>query len=102
METSLKGLFQSLCPQDVTVIIGRVVSDSPLSIQAVNDAKLTLHENLLCLPKHLTDYTVECDIEELGLSGGKIKINNALKTGEIVYLLRFNEKKRYYILDREG
>jgi hypothetical protein len=98
--TSIKEAFQKLIPKDVTVIKGRVTSTNPLTIQITNDDKLSLQANLLCVPKHLTNYTVDCNIE--GLGNTQITINNELRSGETVYLLRFNEKKRYYILDREG
>jgi hypothetical protein len=100
--TSLKEAIQNMTPQDSSVIMGKVTSASPLKIQAVNDDKLTIHGNLLCIPKHLTDYTVKCNIPEIGLSNAEITINNALKSGETVYLLRFNKNKKYYVLDREG
>ncbi|MDR2558883.1 MAG: DUF2577 domain-containing protein [Oscillospiraceae bacterium] len=99
-ETSLKTLIQSLMPDSTGIITGRVISANPLQIQDVNDMKFILHEKLLCLSRHLTDYTAACDIVSLNLRGAVIKINNALQVGDIVYLLSFNEGKKYYILDR--
>ena len=131
-QTSLKGLFQEMIPESVGVVRGKVVSASPLKIQVINDDKLLLSENLLCVPKHLTDYTTTCDLllgsgslgsqtKTDGQHGGHLsgdgshshslasfniysatlKVHNALKLGETVYLLSFNEGKKYYILDRE-
>lgn len=42
---------------------------------------------------HLVTYT---------LTKGTITVHNALKIGEVVYLLRYNGGKKYYILDRRG
>ena len=42
---------------------------------------------------HLVTYT---------LTKGTITVHNALKMGEVVYLLRYNGGKKYYILDRRG
>lgn len=117
-QTSLKGLFQKMIPDSVGVIRGKVVSASPLKIQVVNDDKLLLSENLLCVPRHLSNYTAACSISK-GEKGsvygpasdgsrltdftlsGSITIHNALKVGDTVYLLSFNEGKKYYVLDRE-
>ena len=173
---SIKGLFQGLVPEAMEIIRGRVTSTSPLQIQAVNDEKLTIHGNIMRLPKHLTDYTTTCDIsggefdsqttedgehthattdsgehrhpeiqssgehthepeieEESGahthpaiensghhshgnteeggshshnlktfsITGATIKMYNALRVGEIVFILSFNDGKTYYVLDRE-
>lgn len=35
------------------------------------------------------------------LTKGTITVYNALKVGEIIYLLRYNDGKKYYILDRK-
>lgn len=42
------------------------------------------------------------ELKTFSLHGAKIVIFNALKEGEIVLLLSFNEGKQYYILDRRG
>lgn len=148
-QTSLKALFQSMTPESMSVVRGEVISASPLKIQIINDEKMVLHENIICLPRHLTDYSTKCDIvlgegsvnsqtqlggahphgssgthsghtggdgahshpssegahthtlETFNVYGASIKIYNALKVGEIVFILSFNQGKKYYILDRE-
>ena len=42
---------------------------------------------------HLVTYT---------LTGGTITVFNALRVGDVVYLLPYNGGKQYYILDRRG
>ena len=42
---------------DGAVIEAKVISASPLKVQAVNDDKLVLSEATLVVPRHLTDYT---------------------------------------------
>jgi len=41
------------------------------------------------------------ELETFDITGATIKVCNALKVGETVYLLSFNEGKKYYVLDRE-
>lgn len=124
-ETSLKQMFQNMCPEGPSVIEGSVTSASPLKITLANDSKMVLTENSLIIPRHLTNY-------KTAISGGNIqnyyyvgsgenastapvspshvhalgKINvtvyNALAVGETVYLLSFNNGKQYYVLDRKG
>ena len=120
--TSIKSMFQSMIPDFTGVVLGKVISVSPLKIQVVNDDKLILNENLVIVPKHLTDYMTACDItlgngkldsktkkapaglyelESFNIYNATLKIHNALKIEDTVYLLSFNEGKKYYILDRE-
>lgn len=120
--TSIKSLFQSMIPDSTGVVLGKVLSASPLKIQVINDDKLILTEGITIVSKHLSDYTTECDLtldkgkldsktkkippgpyelESFNIHKAALKIYNALKPGETVYLLSFNEGKKYYVLDRE-
>ena len=120
--TSIKSMFQSMIPDSTGVVLGKVLSASPLKIQVVNDDKLILNENLVIIPKHLSDYETECDLtldkgrldgktkkvppgpyelETFNIYNAALKIHNALKPGDMIYLLSFNEGKKYYVLDRE-
>ena len=100
--TSLKELFQGMIPDFSEVLRGRVISNNPLQIQVLGDDKLILRSNIICLPRHLSDYTTSCDITLGNGVGATIKIYNALKVGETVFILSFNKGKKYYILDREA
>jgi hypothetical protein len=122
-----------MIPESMAVVRGKVISAAPLKIQVINDDKLILTENIICLPAHLQEYTTKCDIllsngtidsqtyndgehsqPDAGYGGAHvnhlqtfniwnavIKVHNALKVGEVVYILSFNQGKKYYILDRE-
>ena len=67
--TSIKELLQGMAPKSMEVIRGRVTRAAPLEIVAANDEKLVLNANTAVVPRHLTDYSAECDIE---LGGGAI------------------------------
>lgn len=41
-------------------------------------------------------------LKNFQLTGGKIILHTGLKAGEIVYLLSYNNGKKYYVLDRRG
>jgi hypothetical protein len=146
--TSIKELFQGMTPEGASVIQGTVIAESPLKIQATNDKGLIMHEAILIVPRHLTDYVTTTDItldkgtidsrthkdgahphgssgqhgghsggdgahshpedegthinrlETFNIYGATVKVRNALKVGEKVHLLSFNNGKKYYILDR--
>lgn len=143
--TGIKQMFQSMVPDGPTIIEGRVTRVSPIQITLTNDAKMTLGENSLKIPRHLTNYTVNADISGGSVNGATssggmhehtdgihdghaagdgshlhtggnhvhslysfsdigvtVKIYNALKKGEIVYLFSYNSGKQYYVLDRKG
>nr|DAL85211.1 MAG TPA: Protein of unknown function (DUF2577) [Caudoviricetes sp.] len=74
---SVKQLFQGMVPEAMEVLQGKVISASPLKIQVVNDEKLVLTENIICLPRHLSDYTTTVDI-----SLDKGTINSATRSGQ--------------------
>lgn len=125
-QTSLKQMIQSMSPDGAGVVEGTVTNASPLEITLTNDAKMILSVNSLIVPEHLTDHEIEADImkddgalyaptgaeDEKGehthelknfqLTGGKIILHTGLKAGEIVYLLSYNNGKKYYVLDRMG
>lgn len=77
-ETSIKALIQKLMPRQNEIIIGRVVSENPLKVQAENDEKLTLSKKTLILPERLSGITV----------------------GEYLHILVLNGGKKYYALDK--
>ena len=126
--TSLKGLFQGLVPDPCGALQGKVISASPLKIQATNDDKLIIPASLLIVPKHLTNYSATVDISvgsgvlssnttssgshdhsggahahplaTFSIRGGSMTVYNGLKVGEKVHLLSLNNGKKYYVLDR--
>ena len=75
--TSLKQLIQQMMPKGNEIIVGLVISENPLIIQAVNDEKL---KTTPIISKKFYD--------------------EPLKIGEYVHLLSFNNDKQYYVLDR--
>lgn len=103
----------------LNVVYGTVISPKPLKIKI--DQKITLTEEFLTLTRNVTDYetevTVEWTTEDRSGGGGdasfashnhevkgkkKIKVHNALKTGEKVILLREQGGQNYIVLDRVG
>lgn len=77
-ETSIKELIQKLMPKQNEIIVGRVVSENPFRVQAVNDEKLTLSRNTLIVPDRLS----------------------GIKSGEYLHILVLNGGKKYYALDK--
>lgn len=73
--TSLKALIQQLMPKGNELIIGRVISESPVKVQALNDEKLIVSP---VVPARLF----------------------GLKKGEQVHMLVLNNGKKYYALDK--
>ena len=74
---SLKQLIQQMMPKGNEVIVGLVVSENPLIIQAVNDEKLKISPII-----------------------SKKFYDEPLKIGEYVHMLSFNNDKQYFVLDR--
>jgi len=100
-ETSLRELMRAavgICTSGV--IVGKVSKADPIEILVENDAKLILSGDNLYVPKHLTDYTVTVTLPVLGTVS--CRVHNALKTGEQVYLLSYEEGSQYFVLDKVG
>lgn len=74
---SLKQLIQQMMPKGNEIIIGLVISENPLIVQAVNDEKF---KKTPIISKKFYD--------------------EPLRIGEYVHLLSFNSNKQYYVLDR--
>lgn len=82
---------------------GTVVSTKPLKVRVTNQFVLT--EAMLVVPKHLTNYTVNvtANFELPAPTSGtthKLTINNALRTGDKVALLRQTGGQSYFVLDK--
>ncbi len=74
---------------------GKVVSVNPVKVRISN--QLTLPSSLLVIPKHLTKYTVPITIDN---ESKTITINNSLKVGDKVALIRKSGGQSYFILDK--
>ena len=65
-----------MIPDGPSVKEGIVTSTSPLSVTLKNDAKMILSANSLIVPRNLTDYQVEVDLETaLGTLTSKTKVD---------------------------
>ncbi len=99
---SIKQALQDMISDNMGILRGKVISTSPLKIRAVNDDKLELTTGALCVPRHLTEHTQTVDIPALGIAGAAMVVRSGLRAGDLVYLLSYNQGKKYYVLDREG
>lgn len=52
--TSVKGIIQSLAPEQIRMLLAEVTSEDPLTVQTLNDDKLVIPKNLLVVPGWLT------------------------------------------------
>ncbi len=60
--TSIKQIMQQMTPQALDVVQGTVIATAPLQIQLLNDSKMLVSGNILCIPRHLTNYTTTVSI----------------------------------------
>ena len=74
---------------------GEVISISPLKVKVTN--QMILPQAVLVIPEHLTNHTVEVTVDS---DTKTITINNALKIGDKIALLRKHGGQSYFILDR--
>lgn len=59
---SIKQAVQGMIESGLNVVQGIVVSESPLQIQLINDEKMIITSNIMCLPRHLSTYETTVDI----------------------------------------
>ena len=115
IKRAAKEVYENEQPTDLR--FGTVVSEKPLKVQVTN--LFTIPQSMLVVPKHLTDYEVEVTVDLVteDKSGGsgdsafaqhnhdikgkkKLKVHNALKTGDKIALIRKQGGQSFYILDR--
>ena len=92
----------------VTVEVGKVVSANPVKVQV--GQQITLSSMQLIIPESLTKhkvsitYDLDCSEElehEHAIKGTTtVTIDNSLKTGDKVILVRQNGGQKYVVLDR--
>lgn len=92
------------------VCFGKVLSASPLLILV--DQKMALTAAFLVLSRNVTDYqttvtvswnTTAADGHRHSISGTKtMTVNNALKAGDKVILMRMQGGQKYVVIDRIG
>ena len=70
---------------------GRVTSTDPLKVRITNQFELP--KELLIVPEHLTEY-------KLKTSDGELTVYGNLEVNDKVAILRSQQGKYYYILDR--
>lgn len=78
------------------VLLGTVVSESPLAVQT--DQRIRLSAPQLLVPRYLTDHVVQMSIP--GTGDGPVTVKNALKTGDQVLLIQKRGAQQYLIIDR--
>lgn len=98
--TSVSELIKKIAGDSISisdVYEGSVTSANPLKITLVNDEKIILSSVNLVVPEHLRNKTVSVTFNGVTKS---ITIFEALKSGDKVYLLSYNNGKKYFVLDR--
>lgn len=96
--TSFKQAIQNCVQQDTSLLYGRVIKTSPLTVELQNDSNLKVSEALLIVPDHLKDknFTVDIDGEQR-----TIEMKNALKKDDTVIILSINCGSVYLVVGRD-
>ena len=81
------------------VVFGTVVSISPLKIKI--DQKLILTSTQLVLSRNVTNHKVTFELDP-PTETQTVTVKNALKTGEMVILIRKYGGQKYVVVDRIG
>ena len=85
--------------------MGTVTKEDPIEVTAAGDEKLIISEEILVIPEHLTDHTIETTTTTTngwGVELGKKKVivHGKLKKNDEVALLALAHGKHYFVLDR--
>lgn len=90
------------------VLVGTVKKESPLQIQVMSDAQLLLTETNLYVPRWLKTHNLSVNIHGSDSDGDSLSgtrtmtVYNALKKGDVVYLLSYNDGELYFVVDLVG
>lgn len=99
---SLKAMIQGLIPEQTSIISAKVASVKPLRVVATNNTKLQISSRSLIVPEHLSKHTetFSFSLEDKQYHNVNVVVDNSLKVGDIVYLLFFQQKSKFYVLGR--
>ena len=89
IKQAAKDAVEASKPADFS--FGKVTNESPLKILV--EQKLLLGAAQLVLTRNVTDYETKIDDK-------KVTVNNALKVGDKVVLLRQKGGQKYLVIDR--
>lgn len=98
--TSIRQLIVDIvneCVELPAVEEGIVIKEKPITITLVQNKKMEYSDDDLIIPERLRDHML---IIEEGKNQRKVKVLNALKTGDRVNLLLLNNGSIGYVLDR--
>lgn len=85
------------------LLAGRVTGTDPLCVELSPGLTVSQEEGFLSVARHLTQYDLDVDLRLSGAAhGGKITVDNRLKVGEQVLVLRAEGGQHYVALDRIG
>lgn len=99
---SLKEAFQKINTGGIEVLQGKVVQEKPLEIQMAGDDKYIISEEVTAVPEYLRNYEMDVMVpfDSGEIFSGKIKVKNALKGGDEVYILASAKGKQFLVLGR--
>lgn len=99
---SLKEAFQQINTRGTEVLYGKVIQEKPLEIQMAGDDKYIISEEVTAVPEHLRDYetNIVMPFDSGEIFSGKIKLKNALKKGDEVYIISFGMGKQFLVVGR--
>lgn len=99
---SLKGIFQGLIPSQLSIIVARITSTSPLKCVSCNNDKLQITSGSLIIPQHMKKHTEKMSftLEDKKYSNISVTVDNSLSVGDTVYLLYLESKSKFFVLGR--
>ena len=106
VESMKKAALEAVKNSDPTCILyGKVISASPLQIQV--NTKLILEASQIVLSKRVTNHTIPTSGSTGSKDGhshgiGSLTMNNALKAGDEVIMIRQAGGQEFIVLDRVG
>lgn len=102
--SSIKALFQSLIPSQLSIITARVTSASPLKCVSCNNEKLQILSGSLIVPNHLKKHTetVSFFIDNKNYKDVKMTIDSSLRVNDIVLLLYLEQKSKFLVIGKGG
>lgn len=101
-EVSIKGLFQSLCPEQLDIISAKIISVNPLKAVSTNNTKMQISSQSLIVPECFSRHYEKMSfyIEDKYYSNVNVLVDNALNVGDVVYLLYLKNISKFFILGR--
>lgn len=100
--TSIKEAIQGLSIQDSNIVVCKVNTINPLSLEFINKQKMIVPNSAIIVPKEFTKHEIKGDIsgDNIIYNNVTFTVDNSLKIDDSLYCYNYDKGQKFLILGR--